>query len=172
MNKLLLFTMAFLAFIFSGCATTEPPCRTILDNRAPVTGMSINAVNIVDQSIHTKKIWATYCNGHKMSTHTEGPNKDNPADYYERFKITVEKHGSERTPTGTLLVYTILRNQTDFPLQVEARTWFMDDKEIPSEKSTAWQRLQLPPKTIGTYKESSTETQNAHYYFVEVREGR
>lgn len=171
MHRKIVFTTLLCGVLVSGCVTTEP-CRRILDNRAPVTGMRLNAVNIVDQSLHTKKVWATYCEGRRISTTSGDFTKDNPAELFERFKITVENHNSRPTPTGTMEVWTVVRNQTDFPLQMEARTWFFDRHEIPSEKPTAWQRVYLPPQSIGNYREFSTPEQDAHHYFVEIREGR
>jgi hypothetical protein len=85
-------------------------------------------------------------------------------------KIFVQATNSRRTPTGTLEVWTILRNRTDYPLQVEARAAFYDESQAPLEGPTAWQRLYLTPNATAHYQTASTLV-NIGYYTIEVREG-
>lgn len=87
-------------------------------------------------------------------------------------KIAVQGSGAKRTPTGTLEVWTQLRNRTDYPLQVEGRVQFYDTGQAPVEGPTAWQRIHLQPNSITTYKEMSTKVHEPAYYFIEIREGR
>jgi hypothetical protein len=86
-------------------------------------------------------------------------------------KILVEGTNSRRTATNTLEVWALLRNRTDYPLQIEARASFFDTSQAPLEGPTAWQRVMLPPNANGHYKEFSTRV-NIGFYTIEVREGR
>jgi hypothetical protein len=69
-------------------------------------------------------------------------------------------------------VATRLVNCTDFPLQVEGRSHFFDEKNMEVEKPSAWNRVYLPARAIGTYSESSTDIRRVAAYLVELREGR
>ena len=66
----------------------------------------------------------------------------------------------------------MIRNRTDFPLQIEGRVQFFDESKAPVEGPTAWQRVFLPPQSVATYKESSTNVYDIGYYYIEIREGR
>ncbi|MDM8541850.1 hypothetical protein QUF90_12250 [Desulfococcaceae bacterium HSG9] len=87
-------------------------------------------------------------------------------------KIFVETTNSRRSPTGTLEVWVILRNRTDYPIQIEARTSFYDATQAPVEQPTAWKRLLLTANSTGHYKEMSATLTEIGYYHIEVREGR
>lgn len=87
-------------------------------------------------------------------------------------KIAVESTGARRTPTGTLEVWALLRNRTDYPLQVEGRTNFFDADQAPTDLPTAWKRIYLPPRSIAKYSGASVGVQGITYYMVELREGR
>jgi hypothetical protein len=87
-------------------------------------------------------------------------------------KIAVEGQGARRTATGALNVVVQLRNRTDFPQVVEARTTYFDSAFIPVEKASAWQRVHLDPNGIGAYQESSMGGANVAHYYVELREAR
>lgn len=86
-------------------------------------------------------------------------------------KIFVEGTGTSRTATNTLAVWSVFRNRTDYPLQLEVRTTFYDHGQAPLEGPTAWQRLILPPNSAMHYKEYSTRV-DVGYYHIEAREGR
>ncbi len=86
-------------------------------------------------------------------------------------KVMVQESRARRNETGTAQVWTRIANCTDFPQQVELRTHFLDEGQAPAEDASAWQRLMLPPKSIGTYRESSISTIRPAYYYVEMREG-
>ena len=87
-------------------------------------------------------------------------------------KITVERQGGVRLPTGAMEVYATFRNRTDFPLQLECRTQFFGSQQEPVEGPSAWQRVSLPPLGITTFKGASLAFNNIEYYYIEVREGR
>ena len=86
-------------------------------------------------------------------------------------KIFVETSNSRRTATGTLEVWSILRNRTDYPMQLEARVSFYDADQAPVEGSTAWNRIYLAPNATAHYREYSTRN-DIGFYHIEVREGR
>jgi len=152
--KFAILVVAFFLFL-SGCKTVDVregpgPGVRVRDPQAPYAGIRMNSVAIIDKSLEE---WY-------------GKPKE------KRGKIAVESTSARRTPTGTLEVWAVLRNRTDYPLQIEGRTQFFDRDEAPVEGPTAWQRVHLPPQGVATYKELSTKVQEIAYYYVEIREGR
>jgi hypothetical protein len=153
----------------AGCTTDvregAAPGVQVRDSRAPQAGIRYNTVVIVDKSLQNwdGKVfdppWAEAISA--------GPKEEN-----KRSKIAVESTNSRRTATGTLEVWAILRNRTDFPLQIEGRTQFFDEAKAPAEGPTAWKRLFLPPQSVATYREYSTKVEGIGFYYVEIREGR
>ena len=99
-------------------------------------------------------------------------NSVNITDYAITQKIMVESTNARRNPTGTVEVFARLVNCTDFPLQVEGRTHFLDEMRAPAEEASAWHRVYLAPRSYAVYRESSISVQAVRYYYVEVREGR
>lgn len=99
-------------------------------------------------------------------------NSVNITDFGMTNKIWVESTNARRTPTGTVEVWARLVNCTDFPLQIEGRTHFLDEARAPAEEASAWSRVFLPPRTHGVYREASTGVGAVRFYYVEVREGR
>ncbi len=87
-------------------------------------------------------------------------------------KVFVEATNSRRTPTGTLEVWAMFRNRTDYPLQLECRASFYDATYAPVEGPTAWQRIYLPPNATGNFKNLFSTVMDIGYYNIEVREGR
>jgi allantoicase len=87
-------------------------------------------------------------------------------------KLAIESQGARRTATGTLNVIVQVRNRTDFPQVIEARTSFFDGGFAPTENPSGWNRLHLPPNGIATYQESSMGAANVAHYYVEIREAR
>jgi len=87
-------------------------------------------------------------------------------------KVLVQSTSARRTETQTVQVFARMTNCTDFPLQVEGRTHFFDDNQVPVEPVSAWQRVFLPARSIGTYQESSTDARDVKTYLIEFREGR
>jgi hypothetical protein len=69
-------------------------------------------------------------------------------------------------------VWARLVNCTDFPLQVEGRTHFLDQGQAPAEDVSAWNRVMLAPRAYGVYQERSIGAAGVSYYFVELREGK
>lgn len=87
-------------------------------------------------------------------------------------RIAVESQGARRNATGTLNVIVQVRNRTDYPQTIEARTSFFDSNFAPLEKASGWSRVHLEPNGIGTYQESSLGAASVAHYYVEVREAR
>ncbi|MBZ2208797.1 hypothetical protein [Massilia soli] len=87
-------------------------------------------------------------------------------------KIAVEQQGARRNPTGTLKVIAMLRNRTDFPQVLEARTSYFDNGFAPTEKPSSWTRIHMDPNGVASYEESSMAAQAVAHYLVEVREAR
>jgi PBP1b-binding outer membrane lipoprotein LpoB len=87
-------------------------------------------------------------------------------------KVIVQASNATRTPTGTVEVWARLVNCTDFPLQIEGRTNFLTAGQAPAEQPTAWTRLMLPARAVGTYSAKSIATDQVATYLVEIREGQ
>jgi hypothetical protein len=107
------------------------------------------------------------------STMTEMPlNVVNITDAAITNKIMVQATTARRTPTGTVEVWARLVNCTDFALQVEGRTHFLDEAQAPAEDVSAWNRVILPARAYGVYQELSSNATKVRYYYVELREAR
>lgn len=157
-----------LAVAVAGCTVTDVREGAgggvrVDDPRAPQAGIRYNTVVIIDKSLENwdGKVFDPEFVGYFW-----------PQEKHKRSKIAVESTDSRRTPTGTLEVWAVLRNRTDFPLQIEGRTQFFDAAKAPAEGPTAWQRVYLPPQSVATYRELSTKVNEINYYYVEIREGR
>ena len=155
--------------LLAGCATQKTdPCHSFLTDPPLEQGIKMNSVNIIDRSLRSDSVWATYCSGQRVAPPPGGP----PPAVISRYKITVQKHASRKSPTGTMEVWATLKNHTDYPLQIEGRTQFFDKDESPTDVGSTWQRVQLPPKGIGTFRDFSTRLQGVESYYIELREGR
>lgn len=86
-------------------------------------------------------------------------------------KVVVQGLYARRSEVDTVEVIARLINCTDHPLQVEGRTAFMDAQSVPAEPASAWQRVFLPPRATGVYREISTATQDVSNFLIELREG-
>ncbi len=126
------------------------PAVHIRDPQVPQAQIRWNSVAIIDDSLED---WQGKKKGRKG-------------------KIAVESTNARRTPTGTVEVWAVFRNRTDYALQIEGRTQFFDREQAPVEGPTTWQRVFLPPNGVATYKEISTKVMEIGYYYIEIREGR
>jgi hypothetical protein len=86
-------------------------------------------------------------------------------------KVMVQATNAKRLPSGQIETYARLVNCTDFALQVEGRTHFLNETQAPVEGATAWKRVYLPPRSIGHYDSRSTMTDQVATYLIEIREG-
>ena len=87
------------------------------------------------------------------------------------IRITADKHGIRRTPTGTAQVWAELRNHTDYDYVVEARTRFYASDGMPVDTDPVWKRLTVSANAVTTYKEKSISTGELQYR-VEVRQAK
>jgi len=117
---------------------------------APHATVRMNSVNIIDDSLQQ---W----HGREHSKYS---------------KIAVESAGARRTRTGTVEVWALLRNRTDWPLYVEGRTTFFDQDQRPLGQPSGWSRVELPPNASGTYREYSASSHEVAHYVVDIRESR
>ena len=136
------------------------PGLHVRDARMPHARIRLNTVNIIDPDLQARD---NQVFGIEIAAFSK------KADYIGR--IAVENHGGSRSPTGTLDIHVVLRNRTQFPMQVECRALFFDEQEIPVEGPTNWQRVYIDQNGIGSCKMLSTLL-NTSYYYVEIREGR
>ncbi|QYJ78937.1 DUF1425 domain-containing protein [Shewanella acanthi] len=86
-------------------------------------------------------------------------------------KVTIDRSGMSRTDTGNLEVWTVLRNRTDYDLQVEGKAIFFDASTKPLHDESNWRRVYIPANGTATYSETSLNSQAANFV-VELREGR
>lgn len=150
---------------FAGCTTVDVREGAGPGVRVPEVGIRYNSVGIIDKSLEN---W----DGKVFDPPWSSIFSLGPKEHNKRSKIAVESTGSRRSATGTLEVWAVLRNRTDFPLQIEGRSQFFDASKVPAEKPSAWQRVMLPPQGVATYREFSTKIQEVSYYYIEIREGR
>lgn len=138
---------------------TEGPAPGVMvdSSKAPHAGLRLNSVAILDKSLQR---WYVY-----------EKSGEEAVEHGKVGKIAVEGTGARRSPTGTVEVWAILRNRTDFPLQIEGRVQFFAKDKAPLEGPSAWQRIVLHPNSITNFKEFSTNVEDVGYYYVEIREG-
>jgi hypothetical protein len=146
----------------TGCATD--PCPRILAESETEAAIKMNSVRVLDTTLQRRSEWVNYCRGNRL-----GPEPSVPIGTPGKRKISVTEHDSRRSPTGTMEVWTQIRNHTDYPLQVLARTRFYDKDRAPTGEATGWDRVQLPAQSYGTYRTFSTSA-DAEWYYIEVRE--
>src|SRR3954469_20320642 len=88
---------------------------------------------------------------------------------YAAETVLVQYTGAQRTPSGTVEVTTRMVNCTDQPMIVEGRTNFFDEGQRPVEPVSAWQKVHLPPRSVGHYTEMSTNAKRVQTYLTELR---
>lgn len=121
------------------------------------SGIRLNSIAILDDSLQQWYIVENTLTG--------------PVGSGKVGKIAVENVGVKRSPTNNLEAYAVLRNRTDYPLQVQGRVQFFDEMRAPVEGPSAWKQIFLSPNSVSSYKEFSTK-QEASFYYIEIREGR
>ncbi len=87
-------------------------------------------------------------------------------------KVMVQMTNARRLPSGDVEVFARLVNCTDYPLQVEGRTLFLDARQVDAEPVTAWSRVHLPVRAFASYSTRSTSGMDVSSYLIELREGR
>jgi len=157
--------LVFNGLFIIGCPNPKregaAPAIRVDDPSQPYAGIRYNSVAIIDKSLQD---WSNPKN--KFLFWDTDESKKNYG------KISVESTNSRRTETGTLEAWAVLRNRTNYPLQIEGRITFFDADKVPCEEPTTWQRVYLQPNAVEKYSEFSTKTQEVSFYYIEIREGR
>ncbi len=122
MNRLSLTLALAASLVLTGCSGIDKnegprPGVRISDDRAPNQRLNLDTVVILDKSLQDRK----------------------------SGKLAIENSGARRTAAGTVEAYAVIRNRTDFPLQIEGRTQFFDDSvcrwgRLPSGSGCIWTR--------------------------------
>lgn len=84
-------------------------------------------------------------------------------------RVLVQSLSASRNDAGRVQVTTRMVNCTDTPIQVEARTQFMDSGQAPTEPVSVWKRVFLSPRAFAIYQESSMDAQKVALYLVELK---
>lgn len=92
------------------------------------------------------------------------------SDYTLRNRMLVQQVSGQRDTNGNLSVFVRYVNCTDYPMIVESRTQFLDDRQVPAEPVSGWSRTVMPANTLGNYQETSIRQPPPHNFIVEVRE--
>lgn len=88
-----------------------------------------------------------------------------------KVKVTLDRSGVSNTSTGQLEVWTMIRNRTDYDLQIEGKAMFFDGNQAPLMDESMWRRVYVPANGTAIYRETSLNDR-AEYFLVELREGR
>ncbi|MES2496824.1 MAG: hypothetical protein V4618_11960 [Pseudomonadota bacterium] len=84
-------------------------------------------------------------------------------------RVVVEAMFARRTDTNSIEVITRFVNCTKKTVELDARSSFMDENQVPTEDSTFWKKVILGPKSTGVYRGLSIGRDEVKYYLVEVR---
>lgn len=82
--------------------------------------------------------------------------------------MIVEGLYTRRTETNAVEIIARLVNCTKKPLQVRARTSFLDAQQFPTENVALWKTVFLPPRGFANYNERSIGTDNVANFLIEV----
>ena len=99
-------------------------------------------------------------------------NAVNIADGAITNKVLVQATNARRFEGGDIEVFARMVNCTDYPLQIEARTHFLDGAQRDAEPVSAWSRVHIPARGLQSYMERSVAGATVASYLIEVREGR
>lgn len=156
LHGLSLLFFLLMALGIAGCLTVEPPIQCDFH---PVKAQGLPAgpalVPLIPGSITPIAL-----------------NAVNITDFAITNKIMVQATNAKRLETGNVEVFARIVNCTDYPLQVEARTHFLDARQVDAEPMTAWNRIYLPARTVGSYADRSTAGTAVESYLIDLREGR
>jgi hypothetical protein len=155
MRRALGISLVLVACGMAGCAATET--RTV-ECRVPGAKPLRPGAALVGQSY-----------GMEMTPIPLDAVQFTDASLWER--IAVQHLSAARSATDTVKVSARLVNCTDAPQVIGMRTSFMDEAQVPSEATSAWQTVHLSPRSTATYSEMSTSTKVRHY-LLEVRQVR
>jgi len=83
------------------------------------------------------------------------------------IKLTVDKHGSKALPSGSMEVWAVIKNHTDYDQEIQVGTQFYDIDQAPSEFEAVQQRMFITKNSTKTYRQTSVK-QNMKFYRVEI----
>lgn len=83
-------------------------------------------------------------------------------------QVLVEGLFARRTETDTVEVTARFINCTSQPVEVQARSSFMDQTQVPTEPTSVWSRVFIPAYGTGVYRERSMGRDEVQYYLVEL----
>ncbi len=141
--------------LVTGCNTTTQDGYQGIHPVQRTTSNEMNTIVFIDHNLHR----------------TDITNSIFGDDTRDTLKVTLERSGITNTATGQLEVWTIIRNRTDYDLQVEGKALFFDANQAPLMDESMWRRVYVPANGTGIYKETSLNDR-AQYFLVELREGR
>lgn len=157
--SLYILPLVFTILTITGCQQAlvvkpKPQCDfTVMDSQPLATGSVL--VSLIPNSVTPIPL-----------------NAVNITDLAITNKIMVQATSGERVETGNVKAFARFVNCTDYPLQVEVRTHFLDARQVNTEPVTAWNRIHLPARTIGNYAVRSTAGNVVENYLIELREGK
>lgn len=155
MKALLKFSaLAALAWTLSACQTTTNGYSAHHPTQRTQTN-ELNTIVFIDHNLNRTEIINTAL-GKKAKT---------------TVKITIDRSGFRSTDTGTAEIWAVLRNRTDYNLQVEGKAMFFDADEIPLDDESVWRRVHVPANGTAVFRETSLNDQ-AEFFLLELREGR
>lgn len=138
------------ALSVTACVTPPKPVSKTVGTS--ITELAMNSVNVIDRKMLEQR---------KTILGTQ----------YDYGKISIGATGASRTETGTLSVHTTIENMTDYTQTLQGRTRFYDANRTPIEDFSAWQRITLPPRGTGIYREMSL-SDKAGFFYIELKEAQ
>ncbi|MBR9906934.1 MAG: hypothetical protein GYB30_02660 [Gammaproteobacteria bacterium] len=144
-----------LVLTLAACGTTTQNGYTGANPVQRTTTNELNTIVFIDHSLNRTDITKTMF-GEKVSN---------------TVKVTLDRSGMSNTATGQLEVWTMIRNRTDYDLQIEGKALFFDANQAPLMDESMWRRVFVPANGTAIYKETSLNNR-AEYFLVELREGR
>ena len=140
--------------VICGCSAAPPKSWPTVECKAPAAGAPISGPALVGKEF-----------GMQIS-----PIPLNAVLYTDSGiarQSAVQHISSHETETGTVAVLTRFMNCSDEYQHLRVRTSFLDQRQVPVEKPTAWQSVYVQARATGVYRESSI-LPNARYFLIEV----
>lgn len=156
-HRICILAAALLATVVAGCQQVEPG-----------PGCDFRAINAARGAVQGPVLVPQV----PGSAEVMPLNAVNITDSAITNKIVVQSTNARREVNGDITVFARLVNCTDYALQIEARTHFLDEGQFDAEPVTAWSRLYLSAHSYGGYTTRSTAGAMVQSYLIEVREGR
>ncbi|RUO49216.1 hypothetical protein CWE24_01535 [Pseudidiomarina donghaiensis] len=144
-----------LVLTLAACGTTTQNGYTGANPVQRTITNELNTIVFIDHNLNRTDITKTIF-GEKVSN---------------TVKVTLDRSGMSNTATGQLEVWTMIRNRTDYDLQIEGKALFFDANQAPLMDESMWRRVYVPANGTAIYKETSLNSR-AEYFLVELREGR